>query len=294
MDPLKAEAIRKWTPPTKKKDLQSFLGFANFYRRFIRNFALIALPLNRLTGDVPWEWTRDCQIAFDVIKSCIASDEVLAMPNDDGQYRVECDASYYASGAILSQQQPNNSWRPIAFASWTMTPAQRNYQIYDKEFLAIINALTEWRQYLLGAAKTFEIITDHRNLEYYRKPQNLSRRQADWVSQLSEYDFLLLHRPGRLHDKADFLSRPLLDDKGGDDNKNVIGIPDDRWSSAPSISTPPLIMNALYIADSSDRTEIIARHHDDPLTGHPGIDKTIEAVQRHFHWDTLRKTSPNM
>jgi Integrase zinc binding domain/RNase H-like domain found in reverse transcriptase len=170
-----------------------------------------------------------------------------------------------------------------------MTPTQRNYQIYDKEFLAIINALSEWRQYLLGAVKTFEIITDHRNLEYYRKPQNLSCRQADWVSQLSEYDFLLLHRPGRLHDKADFLSRPFLKDKGGDDNKNVIGIPDERWSSIPSVTTPPLIMNALYIADSTDQTQIIARHHDGPLAGHPGIDKTIDTVQCHFHWDTLRQ-----
>jgi Reverse transcriptase (RNA-dependent DNA polymerase) len=86
MDPLKADAIQNWTAPTKKKDLQSFLGFANFYRRFVRNFALIALPLNRLTGETPWEWTWDCQIAFDVIKSRIASNEVLAMPNDDGQY----------------------------------------------------------------------------------------------------------------------------------------------------------------------------------------------------------------
>jgi hypothetical protein len=161
----------------------------------------------------------------------IASYEVLAMPNDNRQYKLECDASYYTTGATLSQQQPDETWRPIAFASWTMTPAERNYQIYDKEFLAIINSLSEWRHYLLGAAKQIEIFTDHRNLEYYRRPQNLSRRQADWVSQLSEYDFTLIHHPGKLNGIADFLSRPPDADKGGSDNKQVIGIADDKWQT---------------------------------------------------------------
>jgi hypothetical protein len=87
----------------------------------------------------------NCQKAYEQIKAQITSDETLAMPNNSGQFRVECDASYYASGAILSQQQANDSWRPVAFASWTMSPAQRNYQVYDKEFLAIINSLMEWR-----------------------------------------------------------------------------------------------------------------------------------------------------
>ena len=89
------------------------------------------------------------------------------MPNNEGQYRIECDASYYATGAILSQQQADETWRPIAFASWTMTPAQRNYQVYDKEFLAVKNALDEWQRYIKGAPKVTEVITDHRNLEYY-------------------------------------------------------------------------------------------------------------------------------
>ena len=118
------------------------------------------------------------------------------MPNDEGQYRIECDASYYASGAVLSQEQPDSTWRPIAFTSWTITPAQRNYQIYDKEFLAVINALEEWKRYIIEAPKTTEIITDHKNLEFYRKPQNLTRRQANWVSKLQEYDITLSHRPG--------------------------------------------------------------------------------------------------
>ena len=121
------------------------------------------------------------------------SDEVLTMPNDKGQYQVECDASYYTSGTVLSQQQPNESWQPIPFALWMMAPAQRNYQIYDKELLTVINALDKWRQYLLGSPQVIDVVTDHQNLEYYRKPQNLSRRQADWISQLQEYHLELRH-----------------------------------------------------------------------------------------------------
>jgi hypothetical protein len=236
MNPLKTQAIRDWPIPTHKKDLQSFLGFMNYYRRFIKNFLEIALPLDRLVGDVPWEWTTDCQSAYETLKSLVASDVTLAMPSDDGKYRVECDPSYYALGSILSQQQPDEMWRPVAFASWTMSPAQRNYQVYDKEFLAIMHSLTEWRKYLLGTKHTVEVITDHRNLEYYRKPQNLTCQQADLVSQLQEYDLELKHRPGRLHGKADFLSQPLNTDKGEQDNKQIIGIPDKFWSTTNTFS----------------------------------------------------------
>jgi hypothetical protein len=104
------KAIRDWPIPAHKKDLQSLLRFVNYYRHFIRNFSKIALLLNRLVGDIPWDWTPDCQTAYESLKSLVASDVTLAMPNDEGKYRVECDASCYASGSILSQQQPNDMW----------------------------------------------------------------------------------------------------------------------------------------------------------------------------------------
>ena len=100
------------------------------------------------------------------------------MPNDDGKYRVEADSSDYATGAILSQEQADGKWKPVAFLSKTLSETERNYQIYDKEMLAVMRALGEWRQYLLGAKQVFEIWTDHKNLEYFRLPQKLNRRQA--------------------------------------------------------------------------------------------------------------------
>src|SRR6202040_4183420 len=141
-----------------------------------------------------------------------------------------------------------------------------------------------WRQYLLGAKLAFNIFTDHRNLEYYRKPQNLTRRQADWVSQLQEYDFLLHHRPGRLHAQADFLSRPPNVDKGDHDNEQVIAFPDNLFVPY----SEQLSLRTLVVNDPTKRLCIISNNHDPPLVGHPGINKTIELVQREYEWDTLK------
>ena len=141
MDPLKTKAIAHWPTLQKKKDLQSFLGFANYYQHFIKNFAELALPLNGLTGDVPWEWTADCQKAYEDVKAQFLTNEILAMPNFEDKHKIKCDASYYATGSVLSQFQ-DRIWKPITFASWTMSPAQRNYQVYNKELLTVIPILS--------------------------------------------------------------------------------------------------------------------------------------------------------
>ncbi|EGN91448.1 hypothetical protein SERLA73DRAFT_157560, partial [Serpula lacrymans var. lacrymans S7.3] len=135
MDPLKVQAVAEWPIPRTKKELQSFLGFSNFYRRFIRDYGKIAKPLTILTGKVDWEWAEDQQRAFDVLKKTITTSPTLAIPNDEDPFKVECDASNYATGAVLSQQQ-EGKWRPVAFLSKSMNPAERNYAIWDKEMLA--------------------------------------------------------------------------------------------------------------------------------------------------------------
>jgi reverse transcriptase-like protein len=134
---------------------------------------------------------------------------------------VEADASEGAVGAVLSQEQ-EGQWRPVAFMSHGLSETERNYEIYDKEMLAIMLALEEWRSILMGADETFEILTDHKNLEYFRQPQKINRRQARWIGELSQYDFTLTHRPGALNRKADLLSRRSDHDQGTNDNENVV------------------------------------------------------------------------
>ena len=141
---------------------------------------------------------------------------------------MEMDASEHAIGGVLSQEQ-EGKWKPIAFLSRTMQPAERNYEIYDKELLAIVEALAKWRQYLLDAAETFEIWTDHKNLKYFREPHKLNRRQARWYLKLQDYNFVLLHIPGKTNTKADILSRKdQVDTK--EDNKDVQLLKDEMWS----------------------------------------------------------------
>ena len=135
------------------------------------------------------------------------------------QYQVEADSSDFALGAVLSQRQ-NNKWHPVAYLSKSLTEAERNYEIYDKELLAIMTALSEWRHYLL-TGKEFEIWTDHQNLCYFQKAQKLNRRQARWVTELGEYNFTMHHKPGKTNIKADILSRQADHNRGEDDNKDV-------------------------------------------------------------------------
>ena len=180
MDHKKVAAIKDWPIPTSKKQLRGFLGFLNFYRRFVQNFAQVARPLNALTSvKKEFEWTLECQEVFQKLKDTIISTPSLAMPTDADPYQVETDGSGIGIGAILSQKH-DGIWHPVAFISRSLNDAKRNYHVADLEMLAIIFALTEWRYYLLDAIHPVEILTDHKNLEFFRKPQDLSCRQARW------------------------------------------------------------------------------------------------------------------
>ncbi len=241
MDPVKIRGVVDWPVPKKVKDVQSFLGFVNFYRKFIRNFSEIARPLNALTRkSKPWRWGREEQEGFDALKKAVTSAPVLAFPSDRGRFRLECDASNFATGAILSQLQGDQLYHPVGFMSRSLNDVERNYQIHDKEMLAIIRALEEWRHFLEGSAEPFEVFTDHRNLSYFREAQKLNRRQARWSLYLSRFDFTLTHRPGKLMKKADALSRRADHPQGEEDNSNVTLLRPDlfRIRAAEAISLP--------------------------------------------------------
>lgn len=223
MDPAKVKAIVDWPTPQNASDIRKFRGFANFYRRFIKDFSRICKPLDRLTGKEPWQWEKEQQDAFDMLKSCFAKHPILCMYNPDWETRIEVDTSNFATGGILVQKQNNNKWHPVAFLSESMTEPERNYKIYDKEMLAIIRALEAWRQYLEGLPKTFEIQSDHKNLEYWKTAQHLTRRQARWALYLSRFNFVISHKPGMSNGRADALSRRSDHQKDdGDDNNDRI------------------------------------------------------------------------
>ena len=156
MEQEKIKAVKEWKTPTKVKDMESFLGFTNFYQRFIQNFSHMAKPLNELKDKKDWKWEEEHQKAFKELKEKITSQPVLALPKREGKFRVEMNASGHAIRGVLFQEQ-DGKWKPIVFLPRTMQPAERNYEIYDKELLAIVEALAKWRQYLLDTAETFKI-----------------------------------------------------------------------------------------------------------------------------------------
>ena len=227
MEQEKIKVVKEWKTPTRVKDVKSFLGFANFYWWFIYNFSHTARPLNELKGKKEWRWEEEHQRAFEELKEKITSQPVLSLPRREGKFRVEMDTSGHMIGGVLSQEQ-DGKWKPIAFLSRTMQPVEQNYEIYNKELLAIVEALAKWRQYLLDAKELFGVWTDHENLKYFREPHKLNGWQAWWYLKLQDYDFTLKHIPGKTNTKANILSRKdQVNTK--EDNKDVQLLKDKLW-----------------------------------------------------------------
>jgi hypothetical protein len=174
MEKTKVKTILEWRTPKSKNDVHVWNGFCNFYRQYIKGYSSIAKPLTRLLGNTPFQWGLEEQKAFDNMKALVASEPVIAQPLPTGTFRIEVDASGFALGGVLSQHHPDGKWHPVAFISRVMSPAELNYDIYDKELLVIMYTLDEWWPYLLHAAEPFEIWTDHKNLTYFRQPQKLN------------------------------------------------------------------------------------------------------------------------
>ena len=145
MDEMKTKAITEWPVPKGVKDVQRFLGLANFYRQFVEGFSKVAAPMNKvLWKDQVWEWKEEQQKAFETLKVWFTSNPILVTADLMKLLRVEADTSDYATGAILSMKCDDEKWRPCAFYSKLLNDVERNYDVHDKEILGIIRALEAW------------------------------------------------------------------------------------------------------------------------------------------------------
>ena len=246
MDPGKLKGIQDWPIPTTVKQTRGFLGFGNFYQRFIQGFSNLAKPLNDLLKkDRKFKWTNNCQKAFNELKKQFMEEPVLMMLDQAKPFQIETDASKYATGAVLTQLDSNGNQHPISFISKTFSLTECNYEIYDRELLVIIRALTEWQLYIQGSPHTTTVLSDHKNLTYYREAQKLNRQQARWSLYLSEYDIKLVHTPGHKMIQSDALSRrPDLCPDEDTDNKDIIVLPDDLFISLIDDSLQQRIANS--------------------------------------------------
>jgi len=204
----KIQTISDWPEPRKVKDIQSFLGFANFYRRFIFNYLDIVVPLTRLTQkDAPWNFSEDCRRSFNALKHAFTTTPILTHFIPDTPIIMETDASDYAVAGILSITCADGEIRPVAYYSRTLTALELNYDTHNKELLAIFKAFRNWCHYLEGSASPIDVVTDHKNLEYFSTSKVLSHRQAWWSEFLSQFNLIIRFRPGKLGAKLDALTR---------------------------------------------------------------------------------------
>jgi len=208
MEEDKVAGVLNWPALKMVKDVRKFLGLANYYRRFVKDFAKIARPLNNLTRkEEQWKWGDEQQGAFEQLKQVFTSRLLLVAPDINKEFRVEADASNFATGGVLSVKCEDGKWRPVAYISKSLNETERNYEIHDKEMLAVIHCLETWRHFLEGSQSKFKVWIDHKNLEYFMSNQKLNCRQARWALYLSRFDFVLKHISGSKMGKADGLSR---------------------------------------------------------------------------------------
>ncbi len=226
MDPVKTQGVKTWEAPKNLTEARGFVGFLNFYQRFIQGFSKLARPLHDLTKKgVTWRWTNIEQTAFDALKEAVAKDPVLLFPKLTEPFEMEVDASATAIGAVLNQKGEDNKIHPVAYYSESFSATECNYDVYDRELLAIVKALRQWRTYLLGSPHLITIHTDHSNLQYWKEPRKINRRVAREFQELAEYDFILKHIPGTMNTRADALSRRSFNEEVRKDNNNITVLP---------------------------------------------------------------------
>ena len=208
VDPEKVAAIKNWQFPKSVKGVQAFLGFCNFYRRFIEGYGRIARPLNLCTRkDRVFEFDDSCKEAFTKLQEALTTAPILVHYHPERESMLETDSSDGTVAGVLSQKQPDGLWRPVAYFSKSMLPAECNYTIHDKEMLAIIRAFEEWRAELEGLAEPLKVYSDHKALEYFMTKKSLSARQARWAELLSRYHFKIQYHSATKNQKADALTR---------------------------------------------------------------------------------------
>ena len=190
----KVKAVTDWPTPKNVTQVLQFKGLVGFYRRFIKGFSKVAAPLSALCGNAPWKWGPEEQDSFEELKRLVTTAPVLKLPDFTQRFIVKTDASQVAIGAVLCQGEGKEE-RPVAFESRKLNPAETRYATHDQELLAVVHALKKWRHYLHGSR--FVIITDNWATKFIQTKPHLTRVQMGWMDTLQEFDFDIIHRPGR-------------------------------------------------------------------------------------------------
>ena len=283
MDPAKVECIKDWTIPDNAKGLLGFLGYTGFYRRFIKGYSEIALPLTsmiraqvksgrpRKDGTIgkshtvyeTLQWNPDTMAAFQALKDAFRPGIVLMHFDPTKEIFIFTDASGWATGGVMKQRNAHGDLQPIAFFSKKHTAAECNYDIYDLELMGIVRAFEEWEPELIGSPHTIQVISDHKNLESFMTAKKLTRRQARWSLFLSQFDFKITYAPGSTNNEADALSRRPQDTPDDPDDPRYA---DHKVVLGPKVLSPgmgPAIQTALRTLSlpASEDPDTLSQEH---------------------------------
>lgn len=306
VDPSKIECIRNWAKPKTLKGLRGFLGLAGYYRKFVRNFGIIAKPLTNMLKIGGFTWTPESEVAFEALKTAMTTTPVLALPDFTKEFVIECDASGVGIGAVLSQQG-----HPIAYLSKALAPRHIALSVYDKEMLAVVYAVEHWRTYLLG--HHFRIYTDHRTIEYFLGQRITTPAQQKWLLKLIGYDYSIHYKAGKNNIAPDALSRKgdlavltgisqpvqnfvqeiqqacLLDIEAS----AIIQQLSQGQVSKPHFSllnSQLLYKGRIFVPTCGNwRIKIMTEFHGGLIGGHAGVARTYKRIKRSFAWPGLSK-----
>ena len=205
-DPDKIKVVKEYPVPTSVKEVRQFLGLCSYYRKFIRNFSGIAAPLNQLTTKYArFVWTNECLDAFNTLREALITVPILCYPDFTLPFIIYTDACDYGIGGVLAQIDENSNERTISYASRALSKAERKYFPTERECLAIVYCVKYFRPYVYG--RHFTISTDHNPLRWLQSVKDSCDRLLRWSLKLQEYDFTVVHRPGKAHRNADVVSR---------------------------------------------------------------------------------------
>ena len=294
--PEHLQTIREWKTPTKVKEVQAFVGFANYQRKHVPGLAEETEILTRLTKKgQKWQWGPQEEKAFQEIKKRVSESRLIRHFDPNLPLTMETDASDHTTAAVLSQENG-----PLAFMSKKMTAAEQNYGITEKEMLAIVQGIKQWRKYFEGTRRTATIITDHKNLEYFKNAKITNRRQARWALEMQDIPYQIQYRSGKENTQADALTRredatePLppkhifehaeltmeqAKEKGFHPQLNVAEAekkPDGWYYRGRKI-----------LGERNEQEKALRDNHDSPTAGHPGVKETLRRIKQKYYWDKM-------
>ena len=326
VDQEKVKAISNWPRPKSKRDVQSFLGLVNYYRRFIKNCSGIAKPLTLLTKNVSFSWNPSAEESFNLLKDVMKSAPVLKPFEPINDILVTTDASQYAVGGVLEQKFDNET-HPVAYFSRTLNAAEQNYAAHERELLGIVEALHYWRAYIHG--RKFQVFTDHYPLRYLETQDHLSQRQVRWLETIVSFDFKIIPIKGKSNVVADALSRQAVNLEDPTEFKNSLLQKAIALTTYESHSISFATRNEqdvekliqyyqkdkefkekynnpvgnfrkqhrllyykdrLCVPEGSFRLEILHDNHSSPVSGHFGRKKTIKKITEKYYWKKMYET----